>query len=83
MSYEVSSTPKFEKLFKTLSTEVRIRILRNIHRLENDPFAGKRLHGYLKGKFSLRVGDYRIIYEILPQKVVLHAVGHRKKIYER
>lgn len=47
-----------------------------------DPFQGKSLHGSLKGKFSLRVGDYRVIYRVEGNVVLLLVVGHRKKIYE-
>jgi mRNA-degrading endonuclease RelE of RelBE toxin-antitoxin system len=49
----------------------------------DNPYQGKYLHGHLKGKLSFVVGDYRIIYVILDDKVYLLGVGHRKKIYER
>lgn len=37
----------------------------------------------LSGLYKLRVGDYRVIYEVLPddQTIVVHAIGHRKDIY--
>ena len=35
-----------------------------IRRLEAEPFIGKPLRGELKGKRSLRIGNYRIIYVI-------------------
>ena len=39
----------------------------------------------LSGFFKLRVGDYRVIYEIQrPKKTVLiHLIGHRSNIYKR
>ncbi len=42
------------------------------------------LKSNLSGLYKLRVGDYRIIYEIdLNDKVVtVHKVGHRKDIYK-
>ena len=41
------------------------------------------LSGDLAGFFKLRVGDYRVLYQILPDEkvIVLHAIGHRKDIY--
>ena len=41
------------------------------------------LSGDLRGLFKLRVGDHRVIYEVLPdeQTIVVHAVGHRREIY--
>jgi mRNA interferase RelE/StbE len=46
---------------------------------------GKALHHEFKGCFRLRVGDYRIIYEIeiSERKVLVTAIRHRKDVYER
>jgi mRNA interferase RelE/StbE len=43
------------------------------------------LTGDLAGLYKLRVGDYRIIYEVLwdEETIVIHAVGHRREIYRR
>jgi len=43
------------------------------------------LTGDLAGLYKLRVGDYRIIYEVLwdEETTVIHAVGHRREIYRR
>lgn len=45
---------------------------------------GKPLKGELSDKWSLRVGDYRIIYMIDEKEkaVVLYSVGHRRKVYQ-
>lgn len=39
----------------------------------------------LAGFYKLRVGDYRVIYEILheEQMIVIHEVGHRREIYRK
>ncbi len=46
-------------------------------------FAGKRLTGHLTGLFSLRIGDYRIIYQLSENKVIIRTVGHRRTVYEQ
>lgn len=54
-------------------------------RLTVDPIAyGKPLRHSLKGRWRLRVGDWRVVYLIdLPQRVVtITAIKHRKDIYE-
>ncbi len=43
---------------------------------------GKPLSGSLSGLRRIRVGDYRIIYYIKENSVVITAVGHRKDIYD-
>jgi mRNA interferase RelE/StbE len=41
--------------------------------------------GSLAGFHKLRVGDFRVIYEILdPEQILLvHAIGHRREIYRK
>jgi mRNA interferase RelE/StbE len=43
------------------------------------------LGGDLAGLYKLRVGDYRVIYEVLDgeQMLLVHAIGHRREIYRR
>ena len=43
------------------------------------------LTGDLAGLYKLRVGDYRVIYELLQDEgtIVIHTVGHRREIYLR
>ncbi len=70
------------KLPKTM----KIRIKRAIEaRLTLDPVGlGKPLRYSFSGHRRLRVGDYRIIYRIDPEKKVVTIVGikHRKDVYE-
>lgn len=59
------------------------RIKRAIESLGQNPLAGKPLKGSKLGCYSLREGDFRIIYEVYPQKhtVLLIRIGDRKEIY--
>ena len=43
------------------------------------------LKGNLAGLYKLRVGDYRIIYEVLreEQTLLIHEIGHRREIYRK
>jgi len=75
--------PLQKRLFKKLPRDVQERVGRRILDLAEEPYQGKPLHGKLKGKFSLVVGDYRVVYEVRENTVYLLAVGHRKKIYEK
>jgi len=45
------------------------------------PHSGKPLHGDKKGCYRLRIGDYRIIYEISGDEIWILKIGHRKDIY--
>jgi mRNA interferase RelE/StbE len=54
-------------------------------KLETDPLKfGLPLRRNLSSLFKLRVGNYRIIYQVKKNEVIVLvvAVGHRKKVYE-
>ena len=44
---------------------------------------GEPLHGVLLRLFKLRVGDWRVAYEISPPYVDILIIAHRKDIYEQ
>jgi addiction module RelE/StbE family toxin len=80
--FELVFTKEFLKKLKRLDKQTQIRMLRKLRTLEEQPFAGKRLAGRLNDLTSFRVGDYRIIYQLSEKTIIIHTVGHRKKIYE-
>jgi addiction module RelE/StbE family toxin len=51
--------------------------------LERDPFAGHALRGRLRGLYSLRVGAYRILYQVSDEgkTVRVAAIRHRSSSY--
>jgi len=66
-----------------LSANIRGRIIRAIEsRLATEPTRyGVRLRQSLGGLWKIRVGDYRIVYEIEEEKVTVWAIRHRKDVY--
>lgn len=46
---------------------------------ERDPFAGHELHGRLRGLRSLRVGSYRIIYQLADAEKTVRVVAIRHR----
>jgi addiction module RelE/StbE family toxin len=57
------------------------KVVAKIEALGDDPDMGKALVGPLKALRSLRVGDYRIIYEKGKDAVVVLTVNHRREVY--
>ncbi len=51
--------------------------------IAKDPCSGKELKGKYKGLFSHRISDYRIVYEIKKNKliVVILRIRHLKNVY--
>ena len=81
--YQVILSKKILKLLITINEPYYSAIKIAIQNLSKDP----RPMGYkkLKGKstYRIRVGDYRVIYDILNEILVVDVVdvGHRKNIY--
>lgn len=73
-----------EKQLERLSHKDQKRVWLAIEYLRNDPFLGKKLAGELEGIYSLRVGTYRVLYEIYKDRilVVVLTVGHRQGVYK-
>jgi mRNA interferase RelE/StbE len=82
--FRVLLSKKAEKQLDKLSDNIAEPIFTAISQLEENP----RPHGCkkLKGRdgFRIRVGNYRVIYEIFDDKLVVLVVtlGHRRDVYE-
>jgi mRNA interferase RelE/StbE len=85
--YCVIIAPSVEKDLRRIAKadrKLHDRLFAAIESLAISPRAGKQLCGVLKGTYSYRVGDWRILYEICEKEVVVSVVdlGHRREIYE-
>jgi mRNA interferase RelE/StbE len=71
-----------ENLYKSDRKLFR-RILSKIETLSTNPKSGNPLVGNHKGEFSLRVGNYRIVYELDTARhiILILTVKHRKHVY--
>ena len=84
--YKVVFTKTAEKeykyLFKT-NRKIFERIRKAIISLSEKPTQGKQLKLALKGKWSYRVGSYRVIYSIEHRILTIYVldIGHRREIY--
>ena len=63
------------------------RVVKKILWLKNsfDQIIPLPLGGGWRGFFKLRVGDWRVIYEIVESEmlIIVHRVDHRDKVYKR
>jgi len=59
------------------------RVASALDDLQRDPYQGKPLKGELKGRYSYRVGSYRVVYVVRRQEllVLIIDIGHRRDIY--
>ena len=84
--YKILLTKSAEKDFSCLFRTNKIifaRIQSALHSIAEDPAQGKPLKLSLKGKWSYRVGVYRIIYSVEHKILTVYVldIGHRREIY--
>ncbi len=86
--YKVILLPEAEKSLEQIYYGDRSHFQRIKHAIDSlkvDPSQGKLLKNGLKGKLSLRVGFYRVIYSVDHKVVTVYIfdVGHRSGVYKR
>ena len=87
MSYKVKLSPKAQKQLRKLDKGIAGLIVKylytHIDGVDNPRSKGKALVGNHAGQWRYRVGDYRVICEIVDEELVVLAVtvGHRRDIY--
>ena len=79
--YHPVFSPQFRRDLKALDAETHRRVLQAVEQLAANPARGKKLSGVAVGQWRVRVGDYRIRYDIEGSTVLLYRVRDRKDIY--
>lgn len=87
MPYALAWEPRALRLFETLPRPAQERLVAAIDNLASNPYPppphGRKLTD--GGGYRLRVGDYRVIYEVdsTARRVVVTWVGPRRDAYRR
>jgi mRNA interferase RelE/StbE len=84
LGYNVVYKKSVQRDLKGLSKAEAKRILDQIEEeLSKKPESCPTLRGQFSGLRKYRVGDYRVIYAILGDDVLVLRIGHRKDVYKR
>lgn len=78
--------PNAEKSLRSLERKVQVRIVNKLRQIVVNPYSAdslKLVGG--DGQRRVRVGDFRIIYSVEDQLLIVTVVklGHRREIYDR
>jgi mRNA interferase RelE/StbE len=79
--YELVISNRFRRDLRRLDAQVHRRVLVALDALQTNPYQGQQLTEVQIGQWRIRVGDYRIRYDIEGNRVLLYRVRHRKDIY--
>lgn len=80
--FHVEYAPLAVEALRAVPKTVASQIVRKISRLEQG------LHGNIKQLrqadfgYRLRMGDYRILFDVEDDTIVIQKIGHRKDVYE-
>ena len=82
MTYDVYYRPDALASLARMSPEVADRIERKIYRMRSGLVGDvKRLKAFTPG-YRLRVGDWRVLFEIEAGAIVVYDVKHRSEAYD-
>lgn len=83
MTYSVSIKQSAVKQLEKVAWEDRQRIIAAIEQLKTNPSAGSVLKGEFSGLRRIRIGAYRVVYEVQDQQLVVLVIriGHRREVY--
>ena len=82
--FKLKLTAKAKKELKYIQKSYKMVVALALEDIKDSPFSGKPLSRELLGKFSYRVGMYRIIYTVNKKDKIITIVsdGHRATIYQ-
>jgi mRNA interferase RelE/StbE len=83
MTYSVSIKQSAAKALARIAHDDQLRIIEAIDQLGVNPAAGGALKGEYAGLRRIRIGSYRVVYEVQDQQLIVLVVriGHRREVY--
>lgn len=85
-SYRIEFKPTVEKDLSRLPQAIIVKALERIESLSTNPFPAdiKKLKNS-KRLYRIRLGDYRIVFEIdsMLSYIIVHYIRHRKDVYRK
>ena len=84
MNYKIVFTKRAMRDIPKLEPEIKEKMGDALKSYGKDPLnhARKMVNPSL-GSYRFRIGDYRVIFDIEGDEIIVLRVGHRKEIYQR
>lgn len=85
MNYSLILTPEAQQDLRKLPKFEAKRLALKTKILESNPFPKSKNPKKLSGdnSYRLRIGNYRALYKIKDNQVIVFAIGDRKNVYRR
>jgi mRNA interferase RelE/StbE len=82
MKYEIEFKPRAVKDLQSISKTTQTKILAKIQAMENDLKGDVKKLTNFTPEYRLRVGNYRILFEIENESIVIYRIKPRDKAYQ-
>jgi len=85
-NYKLIPSKTFLKDLKKISPEFKSNIDKALLESTHDPFSARDLQKLANveiGRWRLRIGDYRLRYDVVGKEIRLHVIRHRKDVYRK
>ena len=80
---DIAFTPAAWRDWQRLPKQTQARLKTKLTFYSNDPLKyAVKLTDPAIGQYRFRIGDYRIVFDLSADTIVILAVGHRKDIYK-
>ncbi len=84
MKYRLLYTQSAARDIQRLDPDIKGRLGKTLLRYEKDPLKyAERLTQSKLGSYRFRIGDYRVVFDLEGEEIVILRVGHRREIYKR
>ncbi|HUL19956.1 MAG TPA: type II toxin-antitoxin system RelE/ParE family toxin [Thermodesulfobacteriota bacterium] len=81
MRYDIQFKPRTVRDIERLPSRIQAQVLARIEEMRNDLRGDvKRLTNFTP-EYRLRVGDYRALFEVEKETIVIYRIRHRREVY--
>jgi len=81
LRYNVQFKPRAVRDIEGLPSRIQAQILARIEEMSNDLKGDVRRLTNFTPEYRLRVGDYRVLFEVEESAIVIYRVRHRREAY--
>ena len=69
---------------RKLDDSTKLRIGKALLRFQENPLNyAEKITDPILGSYRFRIGDYRVVFDLQGEEIVVLRVGHRREIYRR
>ncbi|MEY3220300.1 MAG: hypothetical protein RIT27_1657 [Pseudomonadota bacterium] len=83
MTYQIEFKPRSIKDLAKLAPKDRAKVLTRIEQLQTNLSGDIKKLTNFTPEYRLRVGDYRVLFELQEKTVMIYRIAHRREIYQQ